>query len=62
MRDVLAAAWEARDGQQRSVLSAALDLALDYQTWRTLGHRGGIGDEQAVGLMVEMVRCAMMRD
>ena len=63
MRDVLAAAWEeARDGQQRSVLGAALDLALDFQTWRTLVHRGGIGDEQAVGLMVEMVRCTMMRD
>jgi AcrR family transcriptional regulator len=59
MRDVLAAAWEARDGQQRSVLGAALELALDFQTWRTLVCRGGIGDEQAVGLMVEMVRCRL---
>ena len=44
------------------MLGAALDLALDFQAWRTLVRRGGIGDEQAVGLMVELVRCAMIRD
>jgi hypothetical protein len=27
-----------------------------------VGYRGGIGDEQAVELMVEMVRCAMVGD
>ncbi len=61
MRDILAAAWKARDGQ-RYVLGAALDLALDFQTWSTLVRRGGIGDHQAVELMVSMVRCTMMRD
>jgi AcrR family transcriptional regulator len=61
MRDVLAAAWEVRDGGRR-VLDAALDLALDFQTWNTLVRRGGIGDEQAIELVVNMVRCAMMRD
>ncbi len=64
MRDILAAAWkEASDGQRRHLLDAALDLALDFQTWRTLVRRKGeIGDEQAIELMVKMVRCAMMRD
>ncbi len=44
------------------MLGAALDLALNFQTWRTLVRRGGIGDEQTVELMVETVRCAVMRD
>lgn len=62
MRDILAAAWQVSD-EQRDLLGAALDLALDFQTWRTLVCRqGGIGDEQAVELMVKMVRCAMTRD
>ena len=61
MRDILAAAWKV-DDEQRYVLGAALDLALEFQTWRTLVRQGGIGDEQAVELMVMMVRCGMMGD
>ncbi len=61
MRDILVTAWKARD-EQRNLLGAALDLALDLQTWSTLVRKGGIGDEEAVELMVKMVRCAMMRD
>ena len=62
MRDILAAAWRASDGRRR-LLGAAIDLALDFQTWRTLvRRRGGVGNEQAVELMVETVRCAMVRD
>jgi AcrR family transcriptional regulator len=62
MRDVLAAAWGEARGERRRLLTAALDLALDFQTWRTLVRRGGIGDEEAIELMAEMVRCAMTRD
>jgi AcrR family transcriptional regulator len=61
MRNVLAAGWERGDGQ-RQVLDAALDLALDFQTWRTLVRRGGIGGERVVELMAEMVLCAVPRD
>ena len=61
MREILGAAWKTRDGQ-RDVLSAALDLALEFQKWRTLVRLGGIRDEQAVEQMVKMVRCAMLRD
>jgi len=57
MRDVLAAAWEGRDGQRR-VLNAALDLALDFQSWRTMARRQDLTDEQAVELMTTMVRCS----
>ena len=56
MRDILASAWKVREGQ-RDLLGGALDLALDFQTWSTLVRQGGIRDEQAVELMVEMVRC-----
>ena len=61
MRDVLAVVWNARDGQ-RHVLDAVLGLALDFQTWVTLVRRGGIGNEPAVELMVETVRCAVVGD
>ncbi len=56
MRDILADAWKVCDGQQRHLLDAALDLALEFQTWRTLVRQGGRGDEQAVELMV---KCAL---
>ena len=57
MRDAIAAAWGTRDGQHRQSLLAALDLALDFQTWRTLVRRRGLDDERAIELMVAMVRC-----
>jgi AcrR family transcriptional regulator len=60
-KEVLAAAWETPD-ERRSVLDAALDLTLEFQTWSTLVRRGGIGDKQAIEVMVGMVRCSMMRD
>ncbi len=61
MRDVLAEAWEAEGGRRRA-LDAALDLALDFQTWSTLARRGGLEDERATELMVGTMRCAMMGD
>jgi AcrR family transcriptional regulator len=61
-REILVAAWEAPDGRRRPLLDAALDLALDFQTWSTLVRQGSIGDELAVELMVSMVGCAMVRE
>jgi len=55
VRDVLAAAWAS--GGQNQTLLAALDLALDFQTWRTLTGRGQLHDEQAIELMIGMVSC-----
>ncbi len=41
------------------MLVSAVGLALDFQTWRTLVRRQGFEDEEAIELMVRMVRCAM---
>ncbi len=55
MRNALADGWEA-DDERREVLLAAIGLALDFQTWRTLVRQQNLSDERAVELMVGMVR------
>jgi AcrR family transcriptional regulator len=40
---------------------AALDLALDFQTWRRLVRSGGLTEAQAAGLMAHMTLCAAGR-
>ncbi len=61
MGDTIAAAFEA-SGEQHEELVAAIALALDLQTWRTLVRQRGLDDDRAVGLMVGMVRCVMRHD
>ena len=56
MRDAIADAFEA-SGDRHEALLAAIALALDLQTWRTLVRGQGLGQNRAVGLMVGMVRC-----
>ena len=58
MRYVLATGWGVED-ERLALLLAALGHALDFQTWRSLARQQGLDDERAVGLMVNMVRCAM---
>jgi AcrR family transcriptional regulator len=58
MRYVLATGWGVRD-ERLALLLAALGHALDFQTWRSLVRQQGLNDEQAVEVMVGMVRCAM---
>jgi hypothetical protein len=41
-------------------LLAAVALALDFQTWRTLVRGQGLDDDRAVALMVGMVRCLVL--
>ena len=57
MRETLAAGWGSSD-KSPPLLVGALGLALDFQTWRAMARTQGLGDEQAVELMVGMVRCA----
>lgn len=57
MQQVLVAGWGTGDGQRR-LLPAAVGLALDFQTWRTMARRQGLDDEAAIELMVRTVRCA----
>jgi AcrR family transcriptional regulator len=58
MRDALADAFGA-SGERHEVLLAAIAQALDFQTWRTLVRQQELNQDQAVGLMVGMVRCLM---
>ena len=57
MKQSLATGWESYEGSPRLVLSA-IGLALDFQTWRAMVCTQGLSDEQAIELMVGMVRCA----
>jgi AcrR family transcriptional regulator len=58
MRYVLATGWGVAD-ERLALLLAALGHALDFQTWRSLVRQQGLGDEQAVEVMVKMVRCTI---
>jgi len=49
---VLVAPWRAR-GRARTALRAAIALALDFETWRTLTSNG-LGDRDAAELMVRL--------
>jgi AcrR family transcriptional regulator len=59
-RYALATGWGAED-QRLKTLLAALGHALDFRTWLSLVHERGLTDEQAIELMVGMVR-SLMRD
>jgi AcrR family transcriptional regulator len=58
MKATLAAGWQV-DKDHAEPLLGALGLALDFETWRTMVRKQGLSDEQALDLMVGMVRCAM---
>lgn len=55
LRDVVVTAFRAR-GARRKRLQAAVDLALSFETRRTLTRRGGLSDDQAADLMVHTVQ------
>ena len=57
MKQSLATGWGKSDESSRLLLSA-IGLALDFQTWRGMVRTQGLSDEQAIELMVGMVRCA----
>jgi AcrR family transcriptional regulator len=56
MRYVLVTGWGAAD-ERLGLLLAALGHALDFQTWRSLVRHQGLNDEQAIEVVVGMVRC-----
>ena len=58
MKEILATAWEVSEERpQQQLLRGAIGVALDFQTWRTMVREQGLTDEQAIELMVRMVRC-----
>jgi AcrR family transcriptional regulator len=57
MHRALAVGWKTHNGPSEPLLLGAIGLALDFQSWRTMARQQGLTDEQAVELMVSMVRC-----
>jgi AcrR family transcriptional regulator len=60
LRDLLAEGWQVR-GEGRKRLLAALKLAIDFHTWRSLERGSGLSREEAVELMLEAVRSSVSR-
>jgi AcrR family transcriptional regulator len=56
MKETIASGWGPSEGIPR-VLLGAVGFALDFQTWRAMVRTQGMSDEQAIELMVGMVRC-----
>lgn len=57
MRDVLTRGWNRR-GRRRDTLVAAIAHSLDLSTWESLVGRQALADEDAVELLVRLVRSA----
>jgi AcrR family transcriptional regulator len=58
MRDTIADAFEA-SGERHEALLAAIALALELQTWRTLVRQQGLDEDRTIEMMIGMVRCLM---
>jgi AcrR family transcriptional regulator len=51
--DVLSAPWHLR-GSRRTMLHAAIALALSFDTWRTLTREQGLSEAQAIAVMLRL--------
>jgi len=58
VRDLLAEGWEVHDEGRRRLL-AALKLAIDFHTWRSLERGSSLSREEAVETMLEAVRSSV---
>jgi AcrR family transcriptional regulator len=56
MKETIAAGWGPSERIPRLVLGA-IGFALDFKAWRALVRTQGMSDEEAIELMVGMVRC-----
>ena len=56
MKETIAAGWGPPEEIPRLVLGA-IGFALDFKAWRALVRTQGMSDEEAIELMVGMVRC-----
>ena len=56
MKETIAAGWGPSERIPRLVLGA-IGLALDFKAWRAMVRTQGMSDEEAIELMVGMVRC-----
>lgn len=51
--DILSAPWRLR-GSRRTMLHAAIALALSFDTWRTLTREQGLSDDQAIAVTLRL--------
>ena len=58
MKETLAVGWEVGENHPQPLLGG-IGLALDFETWHTMVRKQGLTVDQALDLMVGMVRCAM---
>ncbi len=58
IRELLAEGWEVYDEGRRRLL-AMFALAIDFHTWRSLERESSLSREEAVEIMVEMVRSSV---
>jgi AcrR family transcriptional regulator len=56
MKETIASGWGPSERIPRLVLGA-IGFALDFQAWRAMVRTQGMSDEEAIELMVGMVRC-----
>ena len=56
MKETIAAGWGPSEGIPQLLLGA-IGFALDFQAWRAMVRTQGMSDDQAIELMVGMVRC-----
>jgi hypothetical protein len=55
VREVLARGWKTR-GRKRRLLHAVIGHAIEFDTWRSLTRREGLGDAEAAEAMVRLAR------
>jgi AcrR family transcriptional regulator len=60
MRDLLAEGWEVNDDGRKRLL-AAIKLAIDFHTWRSLERESGLSRKEAVEIMLEAVSSSVSR-
>ena len=53
--DILSAPWRLR-GSRRTMLHAAIALALSFDTWRTLTQEQGLSNDQAIAVTLRLTR------
>ena len=62
IRELLAEDWEVGGKGRRRHLLAALKVAIDFHTWRSLERDSGLDREEAVGLMLDAVGASVRHE